>query len=393
MDRRTILALVSLIGILLVLHVLVAPGTSAAMLRVIAELTGTVPDDPQYGPYIGSDLITTVDYRRVNIPTIIGDELEVMRMIRQLGLSAAMQEVAADPAYQGRDGQCHGAAHILGYAAFDLLGTSALASCSTLCFSGCYHGALQRMALRVGSDTTGAVAELEQLCSTRETVFERLQCFHGAGHGFLLQANYQLVPALAQCRNLTAPGDVYECFMGVFMEHYVGEGSETRMSRTDLHYPCTQFGDDPHVQETCYRMQPTHFLDVYEQNFDQASEECLRAPISMRPACFKRLGQLSGVDTDDPPGKTEAFCATVPAAYMDECITGGLRQVINFNGIDPSGTAAFFCRKLVDADAKRICYEDYAAQLPDLFTDAVTRLSLCDLFEEPYRKTCQLVQE
>lgn len=365
------------------------------LLTILLAVAGVVSlantPTPLYGSYSAVDLITFTDYRRASVPDLTNDEREIMRMIHQLGLTETMQKVASDPGYQKDDGACHGAAHVVGYAAFDLMGTKALEECTTLCFSGCYHGALQRMSVRTGTGPGELARTLTELCSARTTLFERDQCFHGAGHGFLLQAKYEIDPALLECRSFERPEDIYSCYRGVFMENYVGDGNDTRFSRTDLHAPCNRYADDTAAQTACYRMQATHFLTVYEDDFTKASAECLRAPVSMQATCFKRLGQLASV-TDDPSGSTETFCRSVPEKYGNECILGGLGEVIDFNGIDPEGSPAHFCRGLKESEAKDVCYEEYARQLKDLFPDKEERLTLCALFEAPYQESCRHMQ-
>ena len=347
-----------------------------------------LPPQPVHGPYSRFDLVSFTSYEAVGIPDVIGDNLEVMRMINQLGLARTMEKVAQDSAYEFDDSACHGAAHIVGRMAYALLGGEALQQCTTHCFSGCYHGALQGMGARSGGSVTALSDEIRTLCSAQDTVFERSECFHGAGHGFLLYASYQIDEALGACASFGAE-HAHECYAGVFMENVMGDGSEDRFVESDAHYPCTHYEGE--VQEACYRLQPSHFLDVFEQDFARATQECLKAPAFAQPVCFTRLGQLSGADTTDPPGNTEAFCATVPREFYDECILGGLRQVIRVNGIDPSGSAAGFCRHLSSPEAKGICYAQYSHELPDLFTDREVRLRLCTLFEDPYQAACREV--
>ncbi len=388
-----LLAALALLVALVVFSFLLEPReTATSLLRLFHHLTRTMPAAPLYGTYTADDLITVTDYRTVAVPSVTNDQREILRMIHQLGLTNTMQKVYEDPAYASSDGECHGAAHIVGGMAFDLLGVEAFEQCTTLCFSGCYHGALQRMGGRAGPDAVSLPRQLEELCSTRNTAFEREQCFHGAGHGFLLEARYDRDAALTACESFEGALDVFYCYGGVFMENMVGDGRDQRMSSDDPQYPCNAYADNPSAQEACYRLQPTYFLELNNNDYAKTKEECLRAPAAMQPACFRRMGQLSGVDTSDPPGNTERFCNSIPGAYFDDCIRGGVHQVINFNGIDRAGTAAFFCQALQAPSAKQICYAYYAEQIPKLFNNKEERLTLCDLFEAPYDESCRLMQ-
>lgn len=349
-----------------------------------------LPPEPAFGPYSRFDLISFREYRSISVPEVLEDNRDVMQMVYQLGLRAAMNKVALDPAYELNDSACHGAAHVVGRMAFNLMGARSLLECTTQCFSGCFHGALQGMGARSAGSVGELASEIRDMCAQLPTVFERSECVHGAGHGFLLYANYQLDDALTACELLETPADSKECYAGVFMENLIGDSSEQRFRTDNLHYPCNQY-DDPVIVEACYRLQPGRFLEANDNNFIQAQHECQRAPKVAQDACFMRLGQLSGADTENPPAETETFCERVPDEFYDVCILGGLRQVIRVNGIDPSGTAAGFCRALTAPRAKEVCYAQYAKELRDIFTDQKKRLQLCTLFEEPYDASCRAI--
>ena len=396
MTREYVFVLGLLLGVLVLLSFLSASSeTMTALVRIIYRATGTSPTAPLYGSYSAENLVSLTDYTKASTPEVTLDELETMRMISQLGLRRTMEHVANDPAYEGseQESMCHGAAHVVGSAAFDLLGIEALEQCTTGCFSGCYHGALQRMGVRNRPDASTLMEELKTLCGNRATAFEREQCFHGAGHGILLQERYELNSALSKCRDIGAEDDMHPCYRGVFMEFYGGDGNAERMKKEELHFPCNLFDADELIQDACYRLQATYFLKVYDNDFAQASDECLRAPSSMQSTCFARLGQLSGADTKNPPGNTEAFCATIPSKYYDNCIRGGLRQEMNFYGIDPEGRAGSFCKALANPEGKRVCYEQYMSDLRSLFLEQEPRLFICSLFEPPYDELCKTKQQ
>jgi hypothetical protein len=352
------------------------------------------PRTPVYGTFTSQDLVTFTDYAHADLTKVIPNELETMRMVNQLGLPKTLTLLSHSPAYQNQ-ALCHDAAHAVGRAAFDLLGAEAIGECTTACFSGCYHGVFQRMSARIGGE--GALIDaVNTLCGARETKFQKNQCFHGAGHGFMLYMNYDLEKALAACRALGGDLPPGWCYGGVFMENLGNGPLAAEMVSPeppkDLHFPCDSLGSDTTAVKWCYQLQPDLFLTVYHTDFQKASAECMRAPAFARPDCFKRLGQLSGADTPDPPGNTERFCTTVPDAYYADCIIGSVRQVIDFTGIDASAPPATFCKGFSSAKAKEICYGEYAERLKNLFNDLDTRLSLCGKFEAPYDAACRAAQ-
>lgn len=350
---------------------------------------------PAYGRYTAADLISFTDYSHADMTKIIPNELETMRMISQQGLPKTLDELSESSAYANNPGLCHDAAHAVGRAAFDFLGAKAFSECTTACFSGCYHGAFQRMSVRTESE--GAMLEeVRTLCSALPTTFERDQCFHGSGHGLLLYTNYNLEKALDACKTLGVGPEPGWCYGGVFMED-LGAGPPSAIFDggavpEDLHAPCDQVGNDKRAIKWCYQLQPDIFLRAYDNDYAKASAECMKAPEFARGDCFKRLGQLSGVDTPNPPGYTERFCATVPSDYYEDCIIGGVRQIVDFYGTNVGTRVADFCKGLSSDTAKKICYTEYAERMKDLFNDESARTKLCGDFEPPYNASCRAAQ-
>ena len=142
------------------------------------------------------------------------------------------------------------------------------------------------------------------------------------------------------------------------------------------------------AQEWCYKAQANHFLTFYNSDYEKAGAECMRAPESMRGACFMRLGQMQVADVPNPALAAEKYCATIPSAYLDECIIGGLRHMVLNFGIDPEGGPARFCRGLSGAQSKEICYTEYEKKMKDMFNDSAERLRICALFEDPFDAMC-----
>ncbi|MEK9176819.1 MAG: hypothetical protein AAB923_00830 [Patescibacteria group bacterium] len=331
-------------------------------------------------------------YDNADIPEVIRDGGETTRMIKKLGLPKTLTLIAHSPAYEFNGGECHAAMHAVGRAAFDLIGIKAFEQCDTSCFSGCYHGVLQELAVRSGS--AGLVNEIRILCDARPTVFERYQCFHGSGHGFLLSDDYDIRAALGTCESFGTDVARDSCYEGVFMESLTGDPEAAGVlgieeaSRADPHFPCTLFAGNESVQAACYKYQPSRFLENFEMDYAAASAECLRAPAYARAECFKRLGQHAATDVADPPRSAERFCTSVPSEYFEDCIRGGLRQAIVFPGVDPDGGAVSFCRGLASSGAKRACYKDYGRYLADMFPEREVRLRICGMFEAPYDLEC-----
>jgi len=368
-------------------------------LRQIARLgnwlTGKKSPEPLYGPYGAGDLVTYKNYELESATATTADDLETMRMINQIGLARTLEKIVEEAKGQP-DTLCHLPAHVVGRAAFDLVGVKVFEGCDLSCHSGCYHGALEKLA--ASSDPLELFDQARALCSARETVFDRYQCFHGIGHGFMLFSHYKLDEALDACRTLGTNPARDACYGGVFMENLAGDGSIVgatvrRVSDTDLHYPCSALGNDPTAQQWCYDLQGGRFLFVNQNDFAAASKECLNAPASMQATCFKSLGRSSASGNLDTPQVTEQFCSTVPSAYYDECIVGGSKLAIDFPGPDPDGGAVRFCKGLSSSVAKKVCYDRYTQSLNEMLSSREERLAVCAMFESPYDTSCKAEQQ
>jgi len=149
------------------------------------------------------------DYEKVDVASVLQDDSEVRRMIQELGLPRTVEKVATEVVYAHAASECHAALHVVGNQAYEVLGAQAFGQCTAACFSGCYHGVIERMSAYGGERIFD---EIRSVCGARATVFDRDQCFHGAGHGFLTSARYELTQAIDACRRLGEDDIRYWCY-------------------------------------------------------------------------------------------------------------------------------------------------------------------------------------
>jgi hypothetical protein len=345
------------------------------------------------GKYTLQDIQSSKDYRTEDALSAALDDLEVLRMVNQLGLREALERVFA--ASEGESlSQCHLATHYVGRAGFDLMGIKVFEQCDTYCQSGCYHGATERLA--VSKSSTELLKALEELCAKRETAFDRYQCFHGIGHGFILYAEHALPTALDACRGLAEKPAQEACYGGVFMENVANSGikggvvepQSAWLSATDPHYPCTLFSDDGTVQTWCYQLQLGWMYVVNRGDVEKTIDSCLSAPEGMVGTCFKSFGRFFTAKNLRDPEQAEHFCSLIPRTYYEDCIRGASKLSVDFFGADTTGQAVAFCKGFSDSTAKSICYDRYTQSLPDLFLSKETQGILCAMFEGPYAEQC-----
>ena len=97
---------------------------------------------------------------------------------------------------------------------------SAFADGSAVCWSGYYHGILERAFAGVSEEDLPAVSR--RLCASapvRRSDFIAYQCVHGLGHGLMIYTGYDMPLSLATCDELVTSWDQTSCTGGVFMEN------------------------------------------------------------------------------------------------------------------------------------------------------------------------------
>ena len=163
--------------------------------------------------------------------------------------------IATDPEVEQN---CHRISHRMGAAAllrFEGSVGQAFATGSASCWSGYYHGILERAYADVSPDELGAISN--ELCSdpeVRSTSFIAYQCVHGLGHGLMIYTNLDLPYSLGICDQLATSWDRTACSGGVFMENLsTSYGVESKWLRDDdPMYPCTTVAEKHKLY--CYLM-------------------------------------------------------------------------------------------------------------------------------------------
>jgi len=150
----------------------------------------------------------------------------------------------------GVESNCHRIAHTIGSAAlarFEGDVGEAFAAGSASCWSGYYHGILERAFADLESlDDAGPVArELCQGERIEETEFLLYQCVHGLGHGLMIHSGYDLPWSLGICDELADEWSQSSCTGGVFMENIASSyGVRSEWIRDDDPvYPCQEMAE------------------------------------------------------------------------------------------------------------------------------------------------------
>lgn len=267
---------------------------------------------------------------------------------------------------------CHSQAHEIGRQAYTLFGADVYHDGTAACHSGFYHGVMESFIADKG--TADFTKNIEGLCGTLDTYFGEFECYHGVGHGIMAYQDYDLPRALEGCKKLSTSFEQNSCYGGVFMENVVAgqgngarEGHETKwVSRDNPHFPCSTI-QDPDMLHQCYQMQTSWMLTLNGFNFDIVARECLNAPPSMVPVCYRSFGRDSAGHYLRDPQKIIDSCKKVPTMnnYYSECIVGGVYVILDFWGPELTTEADELCEKL-EGEVKGTCTALVTSRKADL---------------------------
>ena len=383
----------------------------AALLGLPMTLAAGVPLGAQADGQPGVDW-TRVTERDLNVAS-------VFLTARDRGPRAALDSLER---LAGQDhwirAKGHPLAHAIGrYAMEKRKDLSVLGECTPRFQSGCFHGVLEGYFLQGGTIDRASVGSICAGQGVRG--FERMECWHGLGHGLMVHHAGDFGQALAVCDGLEAEQPRRECQDGIFMERAiraigatsinVGDGPgighahgadghadhattrslsaadkqdgagramakvAARMERQQL---CS--GVEAGHQRSCWAYQAMVLMSLNWPNYPRALRGCDAAPARAVGDCYQGFGkQMLGVSSGDVPRMMEA-CRQGDPAHATDCLMGGVEYFTDLDwriepGID-------FCRQ-VPGEAKPRCYEMIGA-----------RLTLAHLDPEPVRAACRQVE-
>jgi hypothetical protein len=245
----------------------------------------------------------------------------------------------------GADPSCHRIAHVIGAASLARFrGNVArtFAAGSPSCWSGFYHGVLERSLVQA---KTRAPAELgriaRELCddsSVRAVPWLAYQCLHGLGHGLMISTGLDLPRSLASCRRLETDWDRTSCKGGAFMENIATSyGVESRWVRDDDPvFPCNVVAESD--KRPCYQLATSRILRVVGVDWEQTAEICSGVERGWVDECFQSLGRdISGQTHRDAEEIAETCEVALPYGGEDECIAYAAMDITaNFTSGEPT---------------------------------------------------------
>jgi hypothetical protein len=214
----------------------------------------------------------------------------------------------------GVDLACHRVSHFIGAAAlvrFNGNVARALAAGDATCWSGYYHGVLERALVRAKSVHPAALAKVARpLCSDRSIrPIVLYGCLHGLGHGLMIATGLSLPTSLEVCSRLGRWWDRDACRGGVFMENLSTSYGfhSTWLKDDDPVYPCNSVVRA--AKHRCYLMVTSRILPFVHDDWNRTAATCMRVEPDFVDECFQSFGRDASNRSGRDPYEIADLCA------------------------------------------------------------------------------------
>ena len=296
------------------------------------------------------------------------------------------RRLASEPPIEA---DCHRIAHMIGAATLARFHGDvgkALAAGAATCWSGYYHGVVERGLSGVPDEKLGEAARA--LCADEKLragpAFVLYQCVHGLGHGLMITTGYDLPLSLRACDGLAARWDRQSCTGGVFMENLSSSyGVRSRWLRDDdLLYPCDAVAERHKLY--CYLMVTSRILPAVRYDWRKTAKICRASEPRWVTTCFQSLGRDASGETRQSPRAIVRICSLAGDRERD-CVYGAVRDVAS-NDASPE-RAARVCRR-ARASVRSYCFFGLGTVVATLTTSSEASRSACRRVSGRYAPAC-----
>lgn len=288
-------------------------------------------------------------------------------------LAVFSEKIESDPTVR----VCHRIAHTLGAGALAHYKGDvgrAFADGTAACWSGYYHGILERAFAGVSEEELPAVSR--RLCSStdvRRNDFIAYQCVHGLGHGLMIFTDYDMPLSLETCDALKTQWDQTSCTGGVFMENLqTSYGTTSRWLRDgEPLYPCTAVAERHKLY--CYLMVTSRILDVVGGDWQRTVDWCRRAEKNWVATCFQSLGRDASGRSVQNTAEILRICG-LAGGMEGECIYGAARDITSMDA--GARRSAGLCSE-APGTWRTLCFNGIGTILGGLSAEAAPRRQAC----------------
>ncbi len=286
---------------------------------------------------------------------------------------------------------CHRITHTIGAAVLareDGDVATALAEGDSTCWSGFYHGLLERALAPARS--TGELGRLiRDLCDPAGKSwppFTHYQCLHGIGHGLMLRTGYARDVSLGLCTRLVDTWSRQSCDGGVFMEGFspsLGDAPPPWDPKNPLE-PCPSVADTHKLY--CYLQVSDNLVRGTNYDWKKVAAACrTETDLQWRAYCFQGFGRQASGNNYGRPTAVVALCSVAGAVGEADCVYGAVRDIASQAA--SGAPAATFCGKVSDILRPR-CFEGMGTIIATLETQESAKRERCAEFGGTYRSDC-----
>ncbi|HEX2304248.1 MAG TPA: hypothetical protein VHH57_11545 [Gaiella sp.] len=305
---------------------------------------------------------------------------------RALALVAERQTTDADV-----DAGCHRIVHAVGAAVLARENGDAgkaLVDGDSTCWSGFYHGLLER-ALAPARSAAELGTLITTLCDPSQqnwSTFTHYQCLHGIGHGLMLRTGNALEASLDLCTRLPDQWSRQSCDGGVFMESF-SPSLDLKPPPFDAREPLAPC---PTVAEQhklyCYLQVADNLVRGTNYSWGDVAAACeTERSARWRAICFQGYGRQASGNNYGRPAAVAELCSVAGSRGEPECVYGAARDIAS--NAASGAPAASFCRGLV-AGIQARCFEGVGTILATLETDTSVVRSQCARLASGYGASC-----
>jgi hypothetical protein len=291
-------------------------------------------------------------------------------LVLNSGVEAAFADLKDEHDKNGfvRDA-CHYLTHVIGHAAGEFYGdvASAYAQGDDFCSSGYYHGVMEALVPKIGTEKM--LEEADEFCADlrerQKHSFYHRNCAHGLGHAFMGVLDNELFESLQLCDALTDGWEREACYGGVFMENVMTTDDPNHPSKyldpDRPLYPCTEV--ESRYKDRCYQKQAAYALSTQGNNFVKGFDLCATAEDDPHPGCYQGLGasaaahNIKYVTGDEAKAEATRKLCMVGQDHeaRSNCVIGAVRDFIHYYASDEQ--AKVLCESL-DADLRTVCFQE-----------------------------------
>ncbi|MBW3654379.1 MAG: cytochrome c [Actinobacteria bacterium] len=283
---------------------------------------------------------------------------------------------------------CHRITHRMGSAALKRFKddvAKAFIAGTPVCWSGYYHGIVERAFLGQPEDKLAVVAR--RLCDDpqiNEQRFLAYQCIHGLGHGLMIYTGYDLPASLKTCDGLRTGFARVSCSGGVFMENFTSSYGVTSkyLRKNDPIYPCNAVARRHKLY--CYLLVTSNALRINGYDLKKTAAACRRSEPDWVSTCYESFGRdVSGLAGTDA-SKALANCR-LATRYESECLYGVARDITSS---DAGGKrAGRFCARAAKRHQAH-CYEGVGSVLGSIETTPQALRTRCRQVGGRHAQSC-----